>query len=463
MQAGNAVNPVPGIAKVSNTLTDNVNKLNFAPRLGVAVKLTDRMVLRSGYGIFYDRLSNQLGLLESLSLPSYVSSSDINTEGVATNFNLHGSLANPFPTLPLRSQFPVLPQIYAQNVANAPTALGISAIDPHLRTPYYQQYGVNIQTEIGRGFLWQIGYVGSTGRHLPVQTELNQAIVASVANPINGVTTNNTGVNDSALARAPYQGFSNSGFAYLQTSQTSSFNSLQTTVTERLGKATLLVTYMWSRSLDTGSGTSDGTVFTNSTGDQTNPSQAYGPSDFDRTHHAALRFTQPIPNMHWHYARTATGSRIFGGYEFSGVAILQSGLPFSITNPGGAAYYGTDTSLASYAPGATAKTAMKSGRTEDRINAFFNTAAFVGAGNFYGNTGRNILRGPFQRNLDISLIKNTVIHGGFVAEFRAQAFNVTNTPNFNNPTSSEGGTNFGVITTTTGNPRVLQFALKLKF
>jgi hypothetical protein len=483
VQDGNARNPVPGIAKVSNTLTDTVGKLNFAPRLGIAVQLNKRMVMRGGYGLFYDRLSNQLGLLESLSLPSYETSSNLNSSSTTSTYNQTASLVNPFPALPTRSQFPVKPELYAQNVAGAPTAVGIYDIDPKIRTPYYQQFGLNIQTELSSSFMLQIGYVGSRGEHLPVQTEANQAIVASPTNPVNGVTTNNTGVTDSTLARAPYIGFSNSGFLFLQTSQQSNFNSLQTTLTERMGKATLLATYMWSHSLDTGSGTTDGTVFTTSSGDQTNQLQAYGPSDFDRTHHAALRFTQPIPAPHWHFANSALGSRILDGYQFAGTGILQSGTPFEIDNSGGAAYYGTDTSRASYAVGGSAKQAVKHGSPESRLLAYFNNGiatstggitqkdtqngalpVFATAGNFYGNTGRNILRGPFERDLDISLIKTTPIHGQLSSEFRAQAFNVTNTPNFANPGSDIGTTSsFGVITTTVGNPRILQFVLKLVY
>jgi hypothetical protein len=78
-----------------------------------------------------------------------------------------------------------------------------------------------------------------------------------------------------------------------------------------------------------------------------------------------------------------------------------------ITDSSGAAYYGTDSSRASFAPGASAATAKLSGRTEDRLTRYFNTAAFVPAGNYYGNVGRNILRGPLQRNIDFSVAKNT--------------------------------------------------------
>jgi hypothetical protein len=307
--------------------------------------------------------------------------------------------------------------------------------------------------------------------------------VASPSNPVNGVTTNNTGVTDSAAARAPYIGFSNSGFSLMQTNQESNFNSLQTTLTERLGKASLLATYMYSKSLDTGSGTADGSVFTNSSGDQTNQLQAYGPSDFDRTHHLAIRFTQPLRTPHWRVARGNFGSRVFGGYEFSGTGVIQSGTPFSITDDGGATYYGTNTSRANFVSGANTALAVKHGSPESRLTAYFNNGiysnttntvtqndtltgaspVFATATTYYGNTGRNILRGPLQRDLDLSLTKTTPIHGDMNLEFRAQAFNITNTPTFANPAGDIGSSSFGVITATVGNPRILQFVLKLTY
>ena len=484
VQAGNARNPVPGIAKVSNTLTDTVNKLNFAPRLGIAYQANNRMVVRGGYGLFYDRLSNQLGLLESTSLPSYEKSSALNSAGSTSYFNTNGSLANPFPSLPLPAQFPILPQLYAQNTATAPAPIAIFDIDPKLRTPYYQQYGFNIQTELSRSFLLEIGYVGARGLHLAAETEADQALIASPTSPVYGVTTNNTGVTDSAAARAPYIGFSNNGFLFLQTNQQSNFNSLQTTLTERMGAASILASYMYSKSLDTSSGATDGTVFTTTSGDQTNIAQAYGPSDFDRTHHGSLRFVQPVPRAHWSLARGPIGDRIFNGYEFSGTGIIQSGTPINITDGGGAAYYGTDTSRGSFVPGVTTAMAKKQGRPENRLTAYFNDGIYSGSTgtvtqtdtlsgaapvfatspNYYGNVGRNILRGPLQRDLDISMTKYTTIHDNYKLEFRAQAFNITNTPTFANPASDVGtASTFGSITSTVGNPRILQFVLKFTY
>jgi hypothetical protein len=464
VQAGNAVHPVPGIPKVSNTLTNTVGKLNFAPRLGIAYSMNSRMVLRAGYGLFYDRLSNQLGLLESLSLPTYEKSTALNSGGATTYFNTNGSLANPFPVLPQRSQFPVLPQLFPQNTATAPAPIAINDIDPAIRTPYYQQWGLNVQTAFTRALLLEVGYVGARGEHLASEVETDQAKIASASSPVNGVTTNNTGVTDSAAARAPYIGFSNNGFLFLQTNTSSNFNSLQVTLTERMGTASLLASYMYSKSLDVASGSTDGTVFNGVSGDQTNIAQAYGPSDFDRTHHATLRFVQPIPRLRWKFAHGPLGGRVFEGYELSGTGVIQTGSPITITNSGGASYYGTDTSRGSFVTGATAASAVLHGSTESRLTAYFKQAAFMTAGTGYGNTGRNILRGPLQRDLDLSLTKYTTIHDNWKLEFRAQAFNITNTPNFANPASDVGtATSFGVITATQGNPRILQFALKLKY
>lgn len=460
VQAGNARNPVPGIARVSNTLTNTVNKLNFGPRVGIAYQMRRNMVLRTGYGIYYDRLSNQLGLLESLSLPNFVESTEVNTGGSTTQLNQAGSLANPFPTLPLRSQFPIVPVLYSPTAPNAPALISMNDIDPAIRTPYYQQYGLNVQTQFMRGLMLEVGYVGARGLHLPVETEINQAELASATNPINGQTSNTA----SAASRAPYLGFSNNGLLFLQTNTISNYNSLQATLTERLHAAEFLATYTYAKTLDTASGSSDAAVFNNLSGDQSNPAQAYGPADYDRRQRLAGRFVQPLPTPRWRIAQGKVGSRIFGGYAFSGTGIIQSGLPFSITNSGGAAYYGTDTSRGSFAPGATVATAIKKGKTESRLNEYFNTAAFAQAGDYYGNTGRNILRGPLNRVLDLSLNKRTLIRDGVIAEFRAQAFNLTNTPNFANPASDVGTTStFGVISSTVGNPRILQFALKLSF
>lgn len=456
VQAGNARNPVPGIAKVRSTLTDGVDKLNFAPRLGIAVQMTPRMVMRAGYGVFYDRLSNQLGLLESLSVPNYIRADGKNSSGGPTaQINASASLANPFPTLPLASQFPILPVAYSATASNAPTPLSINDIDPQIHTPYYQQYGLNIQTQFTRSTMLEVGYVGARGLRLPIETEINQAKIATAQAPVNGQTTTDT---SNVALRSPYQGFSNTGLLFLQTNTSSNYNSLQSTLTVKSSRVQVLATYTWSKSMDTASGSADGANFNNLSGDQTDRSQAYARSDFDRTHRVAVRFTYNLPRF-GNFA-----PRLTRGWQIAGVVVAQSGLPFGVDNSGGAAYYGTDTNRASFAPGASVITARKSGRTEDRLLSYFNTSSFVTSPLVYGNTGRNILRGPFQRNVDLSLNKRMRLHDNLTAHFRAQAFNVFNMVNFANPGNDIGtSSTFGIISNTTGNPRILQLALKLDF
>jgi len=125
--------------------------------------------------------------------------------------------------------------------------------------------------------------------------------------------------------------------------------------------------------------------------------------------------------------------------------------------------YGTSSSRASFAPGATIASVQLSGSVESRLNQYFNTAAFVRAGNGFGDSGRNILRGPAQRNIDFSVNKRIPILERLALEWRSEFFNVLNFVNFANPGSSITASSNGVIRSTTGNPRVIQMALKLQF
>jgi hypothetical protein len=157
------------------------------------------------------------------------------------------------------------------------------------------------------------------------------------------------------------------------------------------------------------------------------------------------------------------GKRVMNGWEISGIVIAQSGTPFSITDTTAATLYGTTGSRATWAAGSTIETAQLSGDIESRLTKFFNTAAFVRVGTGFGNTGRNIMRGPRQRNVDLSINKLIPITERFHAEFRGEFFNAFNMVNFSNPSGSVTSATFGTISATTGNPRVAQLAMKMIF
>ncbi len=454
VQTSNAKHPLPGLPLVSPTLLDHAPDKNFAPRIGISYRITNKLVFRGGYGIFYDRLSNQLGLLTSQSAPNYLRTS------LTGPSNIGSSLQNPFPNLPRQSQYPVLPVLYGPPYTLDHPALGLNSVDPNLRTPYLHQWGANFQYELIRNLLLEVGYAGSKGVALPDRRAINQAVLASPDHPVNGITTNDS--SNTAL-RVPYVGFSPSGLLAEETAADSRYNSLQVSLTRRYSTGLrFLVAYTFSKSIDDGSGGST-SIFSEVTGDESNPSSSKGLSDFDRTHRVVTSFGYEIPKFGFGLNDTRLGRRFFGGWSIAGTGVVQSGAPFSITDSGGAAFYGTAGSRANYAPGATRQTAELSGSPESRLNAYFNTAAYVRAGNYFGNVGRNTMRGPRQRNLDLSLSKSIPVNDRVAAEFRSEFFNVFNLVNFASPSGAIASSGFGVIKATDGNPRILQFAVKLLF
>ena len=455
VQSSATLRAVPGIPKVSATLVDHEPVRNFAPRFGLAFRVNPRLVIRGGYGIYYDRMSNQLGLLESLSLPGYVRT---DLQGSA---NIASTLQDPFPNLPQRSDFPVVPLLYAPPYTNDRPAIGLNAVDPTLRTPYLQQWGANLQYQLTQATLIEVGYVGSKGTSLATERLINQPLPATAASPVNGQTTNTT---TNAPLRVPYVGFSPTGLVWLETSADSRYNSLQASVTRRLAKGLrLLASYTLAKSLDDNSGSSTGATFATFDGDQNRLSLNRGPSDFDRHHRFVLNFGYEIPRWGFGLNDTELGRRLFAGWQIAGVGVWQTGTPFSILDTSGAALYGTSSSRAGFAPGATIESATLSGDIEARLTRYFNTAAFVKAGDGFGDTGRNILRGPRQRNIDISVNKFIPIHDRFSAELRGEFFNVLNLVNFANPGSSITASSHATIRSTAGNPRVIQVAMKLIF
>jgi hypothetical protein len=393
--------------------------------------------------------------LAALSLPGYVRT---DLQGSANSF---ATLQNPFPVLPQRSEFPVMPLLYAPPYTTQRPAIGLNAVDPTLRTPYLQQWGLNLQHQWNAATVIELGYQGTKGSRLATNRLINQPLLASTTSPVNGQTTN-TAAN--AQLRVPYLGFSPTGLVWQETSTDSRYNALQASVTRRLsGGLRVMVAYTWAKSLDNNSGSGTGATFTQTDGDQLRPSLNRGLSDFDRAHRGVVNFSYSIPKWGFGLNQTAFGKRFFDGWQVAGVAVMQSGTPISILDTSGAALFGTSNSRASWAPGATVETAKREGRTQDRLNEYFNKSAFVRAGNLWGDSGRNILRGPAQRNVDLSINKRIPITETVFAEWRSEFFNVLNVTNFANPGGSITAATYGVIRNTTGNPRVIQMALKIGF
>jgi hypothetical protein len=443
VEAENTIARVPGLPLVSKNLLDHTPWNNWAPRLGLVYRpFKDRsLVVRTGYGIFYDRLSNNL-ILQLLSSPPW--KTHLASSGTSIAF---ASFQRPFSNLPPNTTYPIVPEIYASpNTVDRPV-LAVTPIDPHLGVPYLQHYSMNVQYEFIRNMLLEIGYVGSKGTKLRTSRNYNEPMLASSSNPVNGITTN-TAAN--APQRVPYIGFSPTGVSLLQTGGNSNYNSLQGSVTRRFSHGLqFLASYTLEKSIDD---TASGLVVR-----QLNR----GPSSFDRRHRFVLSYLYAVPAWGFGLNDTKFGSKFFKGWQISGVTTLQTGTPFTIMDSNGGLLYGATSSRANYAPGATAATAELSGSTTSRLTRYFNTAAFVPAGDNYGTVGVNTLYGPGQRNFDLALVKGTTFKETRQVEFRTEVFNLLNTPAFGNPTGTISSSAFGTISTTVANARLIQFGLRI--
>jgi hypothetical protein len=379
-------------------------------------------------------------------------------------------------------------------------ALSSSSFDRRLRTAYFHQYNVSLQFALSQDLLFEVAYVGTRGHNLFRNVRINQARLASQQQPIvNAVTgqviTTNTPAN--APLRAPYQGVDIQGFQQFQYAAESVYNSLQVSVTRRLSKGLqLLASYTYAKSLDNASG-QQGIDTSIILGNQLDDRANRGVSDFDRTHRFVLSYLWDLPHPAF-AAKSRVGLLILSDWTLAGIITAMSGLPIDIVDSlAGSFYFGANSGLArpGWAAGATRSTAM----TNVPAGYYFNALAFVrptvqpgqvipssngtaianATGTDIGNVGRNVLRGPRQTNVDFSVIKRFPVSESKKIELRAEFFNLFNQVNLANPVgnfnavtgidpntgqinSADFG-DFGRINSTSNNPRLIQFVLKLNF
>jgi len=294
-----------------------------------------------------------------------------------------------------------------------------------------------------------------------------------------------------AVERVPFVGLS-PFLLRLESSGNSSYNSLQATLKKDMSHGfQFLAAYTFAKSIDD-AGDSLGAAIGGTFGlptvgeavynDQNNVAAQRGVSDFDRTHRLVISGMWSVPGPN--HAKSSLVQKLGNGWSTSGVVTLQSGRPFSILDSAAGTLFGPATlyTTGSLAPGATLADAGRSGSVSSRVNGFFNTSAFVpapfvpdggliddkypvsGGGTIFGSLGRNILRGPDQQDFDIAAIKTTPLTDRVKLIFRWEIFNLLNRPNFANPSNDVSTpSTFGVISTLTVNPRIMQYALKLQF
>lgn len=452
VQPCNANPPIPDVPCRGDTL--NPDDHTFAPRVGFALRpfAYDRLVLRGGIGVFFDRFSTRMANFQLFNYPYGLEAFGVTVPA----FGLFLPFATPFPNLPLPTAFPIVPaDIPSSTIATRvgplllpPTPISGTWVDPNLKVPYATHYTLGWQWEFARNWLLEASYVGTKGTNLLWVATLNQL---DTLNQILGISP------------PPFPGLSTSkvltlGAQQVQSRSDSHYNSLQLSVTKRFSHGLqFLASYTLSKSIDEFSALPTNEIVLLA-GDQQDPEHHRGRSDFDRRHRFIYSFVYDLPQFY--KGESGAAKRLLNDWELAGIVTLQSGRPFTFVQSS------AFPSVLQRPDLVQGQEVCLSGSVKDRLSQFFNTAALTPSalGAPFGTVGRNICSGPDQRNFDFSIIKFIPINERYRAEFRAEFFNIFNNVNFANPASDIFvPATFGRITGTSSGPRVIQFALKFSF
>jgi hypothetical protein len=385
---------------------------NFSPRVGVAWDLSGKgkTVVRAGWGFFYDAFSQDF----------FVGQLPFNT------FN-PGPAYNPVGAAPILFSFSTVERIQpGVPIFTDFLDSDVFAVDRHIRTPYVQNYNLNIQQELFKNVVFQIGYVGSKGTKLFRYRDINQPVnpAASTARPFDN---------------GPFAPSGGTFFYvnHLETTANSNYNALQTSLALRERKGiTSTINYTWSHSIDNASDGQDYVANATQPDNSFRPDQERASSNFDTRHRLVWTFSYNLPNF-WRDL-----SRVGDGWQVNGVLTLRSGSPFHVNlfddyNGTGEFFPRPDLVGDPFAGTNTPDnflnlSAFKVPCTLDPSGDGSAASCIAGTQHF-GSLGRNSLVGPAYRNFDFSLFKTTPITERVKLQIRAEVFNLFNHPNFSSP------------------------------
>jgi hypothetical protein len=431
--------------------TYSPTRSDFAPRIGFAWRplKTERWVVRSAYGIFYDQPIANINIFPRINPPFY------NLALYPQTFDCANQPLTPCSVQDILSQTGQHTGVVQANM-----------IAPKFRDGYMQQWNADLQYEVLPNWMVDTAYVGSKGTHLSNVLDLNQP--------------------DPTTGLAPYPQFSS--ILFVESSANSNYNSLQLRSEKRtqMGLA-LLLSYTYSKSFDDISSVFGGSVGSGLPQNSRNIAADRGPSDFNAVHRFSGSFVYDLPLRRLWSRGPDWSGRILNSWQAAAILTAQSGSPFTVVLGGApqasAAAFGNparpDLIADPYKPGPVAAnpnpmcqtTVSQGGMAADHVRtsqSWFNPCAFVAPAGPFGNEGRNVLTGPGFTNLDFGLSKSVALGSeNHRLQFRGDFFNLLNHPNFDVPAHVLGASSFSEILSANAYgskpPRQIQLSMRYMF
>jgi hypothetical protein len=430
---------VGGLGNVPTDTGVNVGKGQIAPRLGIAYRMTARTVVRAGFGISID--PNSFRYLRD-AYPAVISSQFSG----ATSYQAAGTLRTGIPDV----NGPDL----SQGIITLPAAVGTTTFPQDYRRGYIESFNFTVQHEIGSGFVVQAAYVGSRAIRQTAIVNVNSSDQAGGGNS----------------GRLLFQKFSRTAdIKDMMPFSTANYNALQTQVTRRMGSGSMVgLSYTYSRAINFADNSDSGLTWNGPSMWGRNRAVA----GFDRTHDVQIYGVYELPfGRGKQFAKQGVAALLAGGWQINGIFSAYTGQPFTVASAGTSVNSPGNTQTADQV---LPNVAILGG--VGRNGSYFDPYAFAPVTDVrFGNTGRDILRGPGLVNLDASLFRNFKIVERVSMQFRVEAFNVSNTPAFSNPgatvsspTRNADGSikalnGYTEITSTSSLSTERQFRLALKF
>ena len=421
------------------------DKLDIGPRIGIAYNVREKTVIRMAYGIFYGGEENQGGNPNRGESAPFNESPDLSRPGSVGAFAPDPFFANGNATGGVAAGFPT----------NVFTTLGVTSLQfrevaNDFRNPMVQKWNFAVQQQFRGDMALEVGYQGNHSSHQLLQPDFNAC---------GNFGTTDSSINCNTLRPVPDLG----GISGTATFGFGNYEALTAKLEKRMSRGLQFISsYTYGHAF-----ANSGTTLSGSNGlytkDPTNYATSYASASWDIRHNFTTGFTYELPfgrGKQYGGNLNRAVDALLGNWQMNGILSLRTGNPFTLRANGcQGVFNGCSPDLVA---GMNPNAAPADGRNPSE---WFNTAAVTTPASLTeGNLGLQTNYSPPNRNLDLSVFKDFPFTERIRLQFRAESFNLANTPQFSTPDNTLGDTKFGQVTgTATGSERHIQFSLRLQF